>query len=113
MTPQTTTLYPTYAVQHLRAMKGKGWRRLIDRVARLPVVHPEAIAFTLMIRRLGALIGSKGRMFRMDVECVLDIVELLKRYEGTERDLLDEYRHTLVEVESFLNGQRKMARIAA
>ena len=36
--------------------------------------------------------------------CVTCALEILARYQGTERDLMDEYRHTFSAVKGFLAG---------
>jgi hypothetical protein len=45
--------------------------------------------------------------------CVTCALEILERYEGIERHLIEEYRHTLTEVKDFLAGLEQVRRRVA
>lgn len=109
----THTLYPDYAVKNIRSLWGVGWRRLIDWVAHLSPIREEALAFSLMMRRMQALRGAEVGGLCNDPGCAMCASALLENYGGSERDLLDEYYRTLDEVKGFLARQTRPARMVA
>lgn len=112
MLSTTNSLYPSYAVRNLGTLRGDNWRKLVAWVAELPGVHPEAMAFTLMTRRLRALLDeSQSHAACNDTSCAVCAMEIFAAYEGTEKDLMDEYYRTLGEIESFVNRSPQPARV--
>ena len=102
-------LYPGYSVKRLRKRWGSAWRHLVDYVMGLSPVHPKALAFTLMMRRLRELMRAEAGGSCEQPSCALCATDLLAHFAGSERDLLEEYYRTLDEVKGFLAGQPKKA----
>ena len=108
-------LYPTYGVKRLRKKWGSMWRHLVDHVISLSPVHPKALAFTLMMRRLRELLRAEAGGLCEEPGCALCATDILAHFAGSERDLLEEYYRTLDEVKGFLARQpkRAVARVTA
>jgi hypothetical protein len=107
--PRTASLFPRIAIPRLARMHGRKWSRLVNRVADLPETHPEHLAYTLMIRRLAHLSGSNHASVCVMPGCVTCALDILERYDGSERDLIDEYHHTLDEVKAYLVSVEEIA----
>ena len=109
---QSLSLFPAYALPRLRRKRGRKWSRLVGRIARLTEVHPEYMAFTLMLRRLAHLLSPNKGKLCMEPGCVTCALDVLAHYDGNERDLINEYHRTLNEVQGFL-ATLSPARLAA
>ena len=99
---RASSLFPSILLPKLAHVHGRKWARLVDRVASLSETHPEHLAYTLMIRRLAHLTGSHHASVCVVPGCVRCAIAILERYDGSERDLIEEYRHTLDEVKTYL-----------
>ena len=113
MIGESAVLYPSYAVTELRALWGKAWRHLVDHVTNVPAVQPEAMAFTLMIRRVRSLSNEAEDKLYDDLGCARCATRLLADCGSTERELLEDYRRTLDEVKTSLASQLHLVRQAA
>jgi hypothetical protein len=113
MITTTTTIYPGYAVNTLYKIGNPSWHKLVNRLASLPPTEPEALAFTLMMRRQCMLRLGGTENSCSEFGCAVCAKEALVNYRGSERDLLDEYYRTLDEVNGFLSVNLKQIRRAA
>lgn len=104
-------LFPAYVIPSLRSMRGQEWRDLIDRVNELPETHPDSLAFSLMMVRLDGCLECETDSYRAMRGCEMCAAQCLRRFKGTDRDLLEMYEQALGDVEDFLE-QQSPARIA-
>ena len=108
----TISFFPMYALPKLRRSRGHKWARLIKRISRLPEEHPENMAFTLMLRRLDGELDRAGAPCMMP-GCATCAHDILQAYDGNVRFLLDIYKKTLNEVQSFVASLKARASVAA
>lgn len=107
--PRTFTLFPTFALPKLGRMRGRKWARMVERVADLSATHPEHMAYTLMMRRLTQIVGARDAHLCFEPGCVTCALDVLERYQGSERELMQEYHATLNEVKVFVVGTQEVA----
>lgn len=106
-------MFPNYVIPLLRDMRGEEWRRLIDRVVELPPSHPEMIAFVLAMIRLNGCMECETDSYRAMRGCAMCTTQTLRRYHGSDRELLKAYDRALADVQSYLLEQEQaMRRIA-
>lgn len=106
-------MFPSYVIPLLRDMRGEEWRSLIDRVADLPPSHPEMIAFVLTMIRLNGCMECETDSYRAMRGCAMCTTQTLRRYHGSDRELLKAYDKALVDVQAYLLEQEQaMRRIA-
>jgi hypothetical protein len=98
-------LFPNYVIPMLRDMRGSEWRELVDRVVNLPPGHPELLAFSLMMIRLNGCLECETDSYRAMRGCAMCALQTLRRYKGTDRDLLKIYEKALAEVQVFVTEQ--------
>jgi hypothetical protein len=98
-------LFPNYVISMLRDMRGSEWRELVDRVVALPPDHPELLAFGLMMIRLNGCLECETDSYRAMRGCAMCALQTLRRYKGTDRDLLKIYEKALAEVQTFVTEQ--------
>jgi hypothetical protein len=106
-------MFPSYVIPLLRDMRGEEWRCLIDRVADLPSSHPEMIALVLTMIRLNGCMECETDSYRAMRGCAMCTAQTLRRYHGSDRDLLKIYDKALTDVQAYLLEQEQsMRRIA-
>ncbi len=100
-------LYPSYVTPILREMRGEEWRSLIDRVTTLPNDHPETLAFVLMMVRLNGCMECETDSYRAMRGCAMCATQTLRRYHGSDRELLKAYDKALADVQAWLVTQEQ------
>ena len=98
MVCSSQALYPAIGVQALRTQRGQRWAELIGWVAELPATAPEAMAFTLTIRRLRRYLFPTEDGQLHNLRCAHCVNRLVRAFEGTEKDLLTVYYENLQEI---------------
>ncbi len=95
-------LFPPHVVGQLKNARDAEWGGLVDRVSRLPEDHTERLAFSLMMIRLDGCLNCETDSYRAMKGCVACAKQTLRRYKGSNRELLSEYEKAFRDVESFL-----------
>jgi hypothetical protein len=119
MALQTKYLYPDFAINRLRQQHTQRWMDLVDWVARLPYSDPQAIAFTLTVRRVHACSADTQAKCPTPATCALCAADTLHHFEGSEQELLNLYYRNLDEVRFTMEAMktrkaaRRQVRIAA
>jgi hypothetical protein len=106
-------LFPNDVIPVLRDMRGPEWRQLIDKVVTLPASAPEVAALVLMMIKLNGCLECETDSYRAMRGCAMCAIQTLRRYKGSDRDLLQAYDKALMEVREYLSEQvERAARIA-
>ena len=106
-------LFPSYAISQLRDVRGPEWQKLVDRVARLSEDHPHSLAFSLMMIRLDGCLNCEMDNYKAMRGCVLCATLTIRRFKGSDRELLRLFDNACKEVEAYLSQPRKAKRQAA
>jgi len=104
-------LFPSYVIPMLRDMRGEEWRQLVDRVAALPDDHPDVLAFGLMMVRFNGCMECETDSYRAMRGCAMCATQTLRRYHGSDRELLKMYSKALADVEAWLAGEKIERRV--
>ena len=102
-------MFPPYAVPALRDLRGEEWRQLVERVAALPPTHPASLAFSLMMIRLDGCMACETDSYRAMRGCTLCAAQTIRRYKGSDRELLQAYEEAHRDVVAFLTNDIKLA----
>ena len=103
-------LYPNYVTSLLRDMRGEAWRGLVDRVLDASDEAPEKLAFVLMMTRLNGCMECETDSYRAMRGCAMCATQTLRRFKGTDDDLLAEYEKALQDVQTFLEEEEDEGR---
>jgi DNA-binding ferritin-like protein (Dps family) len=106
-------LFPAYVIPKLKDLRGLEWRKLVERVAKLPEDHPESLAFSLMMMRLDGCINCETDSFKAMRGCALCAMQNIRRFKGRDSDLLRLYQQARQEVAEYLGEQEAQRRKAA
>jgi hypothetical protein len=102
MYAENEILFPPYATPHLKDIRGDVWRDLVDRVTRLPEDHPESLAFSLMMIRLDGCLSCETDSYRAMRGCVACAQQTLRRFKGSDEELVERFNKALNDVQAFL-----------
>ena len=100
-------MFPPGVIPALRDSCGPAWRSLVDKVANLDDVHPERLAFSLMMIRLNGCLDCETDSFRAMRGCAACALQTLRRYRTNERELLRLYQVALTDVRAYLAKRRE------
>ena len=101
-------MFPPHIIADLVDSRGAAWRALVQRVATLDEQHEEVLAFMLMMIRLNGCMECETDSYRAMKGCLACALQTLRRYKGSDDDLLAAYDHAREEVRQYLlrTGQR-------
>ena len=106
-------LFPPYAIPNLKDLRGPEWQKLVERVMKLPESHPHSLAFSLMMMRLDGCLTCETDNYKAMRGCILCAMQTVRRYKGSDRELLNLYENARKEVEAYLNERKKANKRAA
>jgi hypothetical protein len=98
----TEVLFPSRVIPTLRGLRAVEWKDLADQVAALPAGSPEHLAFVLMMVRLGGCVSCNADSFRAMRGCTQCARQTVRRFRGTDKDLIDQFNDAKADVEKYL-----------
>jgi hypothetical protein len=98
----TEVLFPLRVVPTLRSLHGDAWRRLMDHLQTQDVVASERFAMVLMMVRMCGCAGCSADSFRAMRGCTLCARQTVKRFRGSDKEIVDQFRLVQKEVEAYL-----------
>lgn len=98
----TEILFPVRVIPALRNLRGPEWQSLIESLEQLSENSVEKIAFTALIVHLGGCGGCNADSFRAMRGCTQCARQTIKRFKGSDQDLLNQYKQFQSEVILFL-----------
>jgi hypothetical protein len=101
---ETALLFPDRIIPELADLRSAPWRALIQRLTEASQV--EQAAFVLMMVRLNACVSCNADSYRAMQGCLACSRQTLKRFRGTDEELLDLFEAACKEVEAHLACKR-------
>ena len=98
----TEILFPMRVTPQLRDLRGVEWRELVDEVCASPEESHSCLAFNLLIIRLASCLSCHTHSYRAMRGCTTCAIHAVKRFEGSDTDLLSQYQDSLEEIHSRL-----------
>jgi hypothetical protein len=100
--PDTEVVFPSKAIGSLSNLRGKIWEELVLQVEGCPVESPEQTAFLLMMIKIDGCTSCNVDSFRAMRGCPACAQLNIRRYKGSDEELLRMYQQMLKETKSFL-----------
>lgn len=94
-------MFPRHVIPSLRNLRGDAWKSLVDRVASLPECHEETLAFMVMMIQLNGCLSCETDSFRAMRGCAVCAMQTLRRFKGSEDELLGMFSAALDDVRAF------------
>ncbi len=98
----TEALFPPRVIPDLRSLRGDSWSELIDHILQLQSTEVERVAFVLLMTRLGGCVTCHANSFRAIRGCTLCAMQTVRRYRGSEKDLLEGFQEACQDVRKYL-----------
>lgn len=100
--PKAEILFPSSLIPRLEDLRESKWQRLVKRVAELPEVHPDRLAFILMMIRLNGCLKCYNGSFRFMRGCELCARQTVMQFKESDDRLLRRYRRARRDVKKHL-----------
>ena len=84
-------LFTPHLIPQLRNLRGEEWDQLIDELAALPELHPDALAFAMMMIKLGGCLPCEMDSYRAQRGCAMCARQTILSFKGTDRQLLKRF----------------------
>ena len=100
--PDTELLFPLRIIPVLRDLREKKWRELIDQLTSKDVDLNDQLAFVHMMVRVAGCVTCNADAYRAMRGCTQCAVHAVKRYRGTDAELLDQFKKSYQKVNGYL-----------
>ncbi|HUS84618.1 MAG TPA: hypothetical protein VMX56_05705 [Anaerolineales bacterium] len=94
-------LFPVNVISGLRYSRGEEWSALVERVSNLPEDNMELLAFSLMMVRIDGCLTCETDSYRAMRGCKACSEQSLRRYKGSDLELLSTYQKALEDVQQY------------
>jgi hypothetical protein len=84
-------LFTPRLIPQLRNLRGEEWAQFIDYLTALPELHPDALAFSMMMITLGGCLSCEMDSYRAQRGCALCARQTIISYKGSDKQLLKRY----------------------
>jgi len=101
----TDLLFPPRVIPDLRDSRGKTWRKIVTRAAAAQEGSVEKLAFLLMMVRLSGCASCSADSFRAMQGCTSCAKQALKRYRGSDEELVALFEQAIPEVKQHSEKQ--------
>jgi len=95
-------LFPSRAIEPLRNLRGERWESLINSLVEMKSASLGRIAFVLFMVRLGGCATCQSDSFRAMRGCILCSSTTIKRYKGSDQNLIDLYTEAKKEITKYM-----------
>lgn len=102
-------LFPRHVIPALRDLNGNAWRNLVNSVTGLDDHDERLLAFMLMMIRLDGCMVCETDSYRAMRGCTACAQQTLRRFKGTEQDLLNRYQDALSDIHLFAQQNPTLA----
>jgi hypothetical protein len=98
----TELLFPLRVISTLRTARGGEWSDLVDSLEVGDSVSVDHLGFALMMVRMSGCMACNADSFRAMRGCTQCARQSIRRYKGSDNELLALYRQSCREVDSYL-----------
>jgi hypothetical protein len=85
----------------------------VDKISALPEMHPDKLAFMLMMIRLDGCLRCDADSYRAMRGCGLCARQIVRRFKGSDEDLIKQFDLARKDVLGFLESQDMALEMAA
>ena len=106
-------MFPHRVIPLLRGLRGPEWRELIDKVLSVPEGDEASLAFVLMMVRLNGCLVCETDSYRAMRGCDACAIQTLRRYKGSDRELLRIYQQSLEDIQKYrMHGEKILSNVS-
>jgi len=94
-------LFPWRVIRELRDIRGAQWQKLVERISFQPPTALDSLGFVLLMVRLGGCHACSADSYRALRGCKACAQQTLRRFSGSDEDLLRLFRQARQEVDDY------------
>jgi len=98
-------LFPYHVIPLLRQVRGETWRALINSLVDAAEDDPRTLALMLLMIRLNGCLSCETDSFRAMRGCATCALQTLRRFKGSDDELVTQYQQALAEIQSYFAAQ--------
>ena len=84
-------LFTPRLIPQLRNLRGEEWAKFIDYLTALPELHPDTLAFSMMMISLGGCLPCEMDSYRAQRGCSMCARQTVLSFKGSDKQLLKRY----------------------
>jgi hypothetical protein len=102
MYPDSEILFPARSIPQLRdARTSEAWSKLIDRLSKLPEMHEDVLAFSLMMIRMGNCLTCDLDSYRASLGCDQCARRTVQSFKGKDEKLIAKIEEARKELKEY------------
>jgi hypothetical protein len=102
----TELFFPMRVTSSLSQVRGKEWEALVERVSQPNATEIEKIAFSELIIKLAGCQACDADSFRAMRGCTQCSHMIVKRFKGTDGELVEQFEQCLKDVDEFMKKRQ-------
>ncbi len=102
----TELLFPLRVISTLGSLRGEVWQQLVKQMSARDAETTSQLAFVLMMVRLGGCITCSADSFRAMRGCTQCAWQTVRRFRGSDEELLGQFVQSKLEVEQYLSKKK-------
>jgi len=102
----TEILFPMRVAPYLRDLRGNAWSELVQMVTNEPEASLNQLAFSLLLVRLSSCLTCHTDSYRAMRGCTICATQVIRRFKGEDRDLIELFKNARKDVKRFLRFDR-------
>jgi hypothetical protein len=102
----TELIFPLRAISALRDLRGETWQALVDYIQSPDASAAENAAFVLLVVRTSGCVACNADSFRAMRGCTQCARQAIKRFRGSDSDLITLYNQYVQEVKTYDEQQK-------
>ncbi len=102
MYPRSEILFPHRCVRALRDVRGPLWQALVERIFKLPDMHPDSLAFALMMIKLSGCLDCDLDSYKASLGCCTCAKRTINAFKGSDKLLMRRYQEAQQELACYL-----------
>ena len=105
-------LFTPQLIPQLRNLRGPEWDKMIDHLAKLPETHPDALAFSLMMIKLGGCLTCEMDSYRAQRGCAMCARQTIISFKGSDKQLLTRFETARQVIQKNFQEQQQLQKAA-
>ena len=102
----TELLFPMRVIPHLKKLRGGEWQALVDEVIENDGDPISEMAFVLLMVGMGGCQTCNTHSFRAMRGCTQCGQQTIRRFRGSDSELVDNFLNVRKEIESYIRKRR-------
>jgi hypothetical protein len=102
----TELLFPSRVIGELADLRDEQWEALVNDVKDLPEDSAEHLSFVLMMVKINGCTSCNADSFRAMRGCTQCAILNIRRYRGSDKELLKQYSKARNEIDRKLNNHK-------